>query len=144
VGIIAASPADSYRPRDALVTAASYGAGTFTAAAFVALGSACGALGWQDLQWVLASPRGPASALAATLLAVAVALPLTAAASFFAAVCANESAIGGPAGAALRKVLEPFSGIPPVTVGIAVFFVALQLQGAAPFDSGSSSRRSRR
>jgi ABC-type Fe3+ transport system permease subunit len=129
VGILAASPANSYRRREALVTAASYGAGTFTAAAFVATGSACVALGWRDLQWVLASPRGPASALAATLLAVAVALPLTAAASCFAAVCASETAIGGRAGAVLRKVLEPSSGIPPVTVGLAVFLVALQLQG---------------
>jgi ABC-type phosphate transport system permease subunit len=102
-------------------------AGTLSAAAFVALLTALIFLGWRDFHWALLAPQGPSSALLTSLLVVATALPLTCATGIFAAACTTDIAIGGRTSWLLCRSLEWSAGIPPVVIGVVVFFVAIAL-----------------
>ena len=124
-----APKADSFRERDALVTACAYAAGAATTAAAVAIGVALIAYGWKDVGWVLSTPgpQGVLRALGTTALIILIALPVTFVAGLFAAGSANDPNIGGIASKALRESIEWSSGTPPVVVGVAVFFCAIAL-----------------
>jgi len=121
--------ADSFHERDNLVVALAYAAGAAASAAAVAIGVALAAYGWREVAWVLTAPgaQGVMQALGATALIVLIALPITFAAGFLAAVSANDPSIGGIAGTAVRESIEWSSGIPPVVIGAAVFFCAIAL-----------------
>jgi len=124
-----APKADSFRERDALVTACAYGAGTLAAVAAVAIGVALIAYGWNEVGWVLSTPgpQGSLRALCTTALIVVIALPITFVAGIFAGGSANNPNIGGIASKMLRESIEWSSGTPPVVVGVAVFFCAIAL-----------------
>ncbi|HXN08663.1 MAG TPA: ABC transporter permease subunit [Candidatus Acidoferrales bacterium] len=124
-----APKADSFRERDALVTACAYAAGAAAAAVAVAIGVALIAYGWNEVAWVLSapSPQGVLRALGTTALIVVIALPMTFVAGIFAAGSANDPNIGGLASKALRESIEWSSRTPPVVVGVAVFFCAIAL-----------------
>jgi ABC-type phosphate transport system permease subunit len=130
MGVVIGARADAFRPRDGLVTSWAYTAGTLSAAAFVALTTALVFLGWRDFRWALSAPGGPSSALLTSLLVVAAALPVTCAVGMFAAACATDTTIGGRTSWLLSRSLEWSAGIPPVVIGVVVFFVAIALTHA--------------
>jgi phosphate transport system permease protein len=119
--------ADSFHERDGLVVAAAYAAGACAAAAAVAVAVALAAYGWKDIGWVLTASgaQGLMRALGTTGVVVLIALPVTSVVAAFAAAGANDASIGGFAGVAVRESIEWASGIPPVVIGLAVFFCAV-------------------
>lgn len=121
--------ADTFRERDGLVVAGAYAAGAAAAAAAVAIAVALAAYGWKEVAWVLTASgsQGVIRALGTTGLIVLIALPLTTAIAIFAAAGANDTNIGRLAGTAVRESIEWSSGIPPVVIGVAVFFCAIAL-----------------
>lgn len=131
--MIARAPvrADKFRKRDQLVVASAYLSGAAVAAAAVAIGVALVAYGWRDVAWVLTAPgsQGVLRAAGVTGVIVITALPLTIAIGLFAAAAANDADIGGFAGPAVRESLDWASGIPPVVVGLSVFFCTIALRG---------------
>ncbi len=135
----AAPKLDSFREHDTLVVVCAYAAGTAVAVAAVAISTALAAYGWKEVGWVLAAPgpQGVMQALGVTGLIVLVALPVTVACGFLAAVSANDPSIGGLAGRAVRESIEWSSGIPPAVIGVAVFFCTIVLHGQNAVVSGS-------
>lgn len=125
MGTVRVEQRDSFRPRDALVTSAAYGAGTLTAAAFVALTVGIIALGWTDVRFAPIALSEARTGMALSLLVLIVALPVTIVLAIPAAACADESSIGGPLRGGLLASLGWSLGIPPVVIGAAVFFVAM-------------------
>jgi len=127
------SPAksDTFRERDSLVVAAAYAAGAAVAAAAVAIGVGLAAYGWKDVAWVLsaAGSQSVLRALGMTAIIVITALPVTVSVALFAAAAANDTSIGGITGPAVRESIQWSSGIPPVVVGLAVFFCTIVVRG---------------
>jgi ABC-type phosphate transport system permease subunit len=123
--------ADTFRERDGLIVAGAYVAGAAVAAAAVAIVAALAAYGWKDVGWVLTAPgsQGVLRAMGTTTLIVITALPVTVGIGLFAAAAANDASIGGFAGPAVRESIEWASGIPPVVIGLSVFFCAIALHG---------------
>jgi len=121
---------DTFHERDTLVLSAAYAAGAALAAAAVAIAVALIAYGWKDVVWLLTATgsHGVLRALVTTALVVGIALPITLGVALFAAAAANDSSIGGFAGLAVRESIEWSSGIPPVVIGVAVFFCAVALR----------------
>ena len=119
--------ADSFHERDGLVVAGAYAAGAGAAAAAVAVAVALAAYGWKDVGWVLTASgsQGLMRALGTTGLIVLIALLVTSLIAAFAAAGANDTNIGGFAGVAVRESIEWASGIPPVVIGVSVFFCAI-------------------
>lgn len=122
---------DTFRRRDQLVVAGAYLAGAAVAAAAVAIGVALVAYGWKDIGWVLTASgsQGVLRAAGITGAIVITAMPVTIGIALFAAVAANDPDIGGFAGPAVRDSMDWASGIPPVVVGLCVFFCTIALHG---------------
>jgi ABC-type Fe3+ transport system permease subunit len=118
------------RQRDGLVVVGAYASGAAVAAAAVAIVVALAAYGWKDVGWVLTAPgsQGVLRAMGTTALIVITALPVTIGIALFAAAAANDANIGGFAGPALRESMEWALGIPPVVVGLSVFFCTIALR----------------
>jgi ABC-type Fe3+ transport system permease subunit len=134
MGVVISARADVFHARDRLVSSWAYTAATLSAAAFVALVTALVFLGWRDFRWALLAPGGPSSALVVSLLVVATALPVTCAIGLFAAACTTDTTIGGRTSRPLCRSLEWSAGIPPVIIGVVVFFVAIALAHAAAME----------
>lgn len=130
------APLDTFRSRDAVVTALAYASGAATAAAFVALATAIAALGWADLRYAFSGPVQIGTGLTFSLLVVAVALPVTMVISIPAAACASEPTIGTRTRDALLASLRWSLGLPPVVTGVAVFFVAIAFVHSAGIGAG--------
>jgi len=122
---------DTFRERDNLVVAGAYAGGAAVAAAAVAIGVGLAAYGWRDVAWVLTAPgsQGVLRAVGMTAIIVISALPVTVSVALFAAAAANDTNIGGITGPAVRESIEWSSGIPPVVVGLAVFFCTIAVRG---------------
>ena len=125
MGQMTAHTTDPFRSWDSLVTTLAYVAGTAAAAAFVALATAILVLGSVSLRYVFVGPAQSQSGLYVSLSVLAVALPVTAAIAIPAAACAAETSIGGAMGSALLGSLGWSLGMPPVVIGVAVFFVTM-------------------
>jgi len=136
VGTVTSAPLDTFRPRDAIVTALAYASGAATAAAFVALATAVVALGWADLRYAFSGPVQLGTGLTYSLLVVAVALPVTMAIGIPAAACASEPIVGTQIRVALLASLRWSLGLPPVVIGVAAFFVAMTFVRSAGIGAG--------
>jgi ABC-type Fe3+ transport system permease subunit len=124
MGIVIANPADRFRPRDTAVTVLGYCGGILSAAAFIALVSVLLAIGLKEFRYVFSSQSDATVSLAASLVAIAAALPIISIVGFLAAVCTTEVTTGKRLARALKQSLGLSAGIPPVVIGVAMFFVA--------------------
>lgn len=100
-----------------------YGTGTACAAVTVAVVVALAALGWKDFAFVIGAPgaEGALAPLGVSVLAIAIALPVTLALAIPAALCVADPALGGSAGRCLMAALRWSNGLPAVVMGVALF-----------------------
>jgi ABC-type Fe3+ transport system permease subunit len=131
VGAMIPDHPDPFKLRDSLVTVVAYAAGTLTAAAFVALAVGIVALGWTDVRFAQLALSQAKTGIGLSFFVIVIALPVTIALAIPAAACADERGIGGPVRGALLASVGWSLGIPPVVIGVAVFFIATAFAHAA-------------
>jgi len=111
----------------------------FSVAAAIAVAALLIVFAWREAAFVLTapSPQGVAGALARTLELLALSLPLTLIAGFFAAAALWDVRIGGRVARPFAAALRVGAGMPPIVVGAALW-LAFKLLGL-PFSVWSAA-----